>query len=334
MRKVLILAVMTLTVPAHAASYYFSSSTGSDLSGAGTQASPWQTFAGASNHLNSSTFTHGDTIYLKRGDTWSGDQLIPPSSGTSGSPIAFDAYGTGPAPVITAAAPILPFTTPTGDPWSVVSGTVYKATIPSVLSSGTVNMVRFGNIYGRKKTGTCSAAVSNKYDFCVTWPFLYVYSNGVSPVTTYASDGSIVPIVGAGAGLQMIYVSGKSWLTFQHIVIQNFDYVGVGVAGASDNLVFANMESDGMVPYGTTPLGFYVNATNPGSVQFLNDEVRAHDFGWGAANDRNLLGRFGTQTFSLPRLARAQNYFLRLYDNSSPPRYSRYAAALHVDYPL
>jgi hypothetical protein len=63
-------------------------------------------------------------------------------------------------------------------------------------------------------------------------------------------------------------------------------------------------------------------------------EVRAHDYGWGAANDRNLLGRFTTQTFSLPRLARAQNYFLRLYDNSSPPRYSRYAAALHVDYPL
>ena len=63
-------------------------------------------------------------------------------------------------------------------------------------------------------------------------------------------------------------------------------------------------------------------------------EVRAHDYGWGVANDRNLLGRFTTQTFSLPRLARTQNYFLRLYDNSSPPRYSRYAAALHVDYPL
>jgi hypothetical protein len=63
-------------------------------------------------------------------------------------------------------------------------------------------------------------------------------------------------------------------------------------------------------------------------------EVRAHDYGWGTANDRNLLGRFNTQTFSLPRLARTQNYFLRLYDNSSPPRYSRYAAALHVDYPL
>jgi len=59
-----------------------------------------------------------------------------------------------------------------------------------------------------------------------------------------------------------------------------------------------------------------------------------HDYGWGSGNDRNLVGRYNTQTFSVARLARTQNYFLRLYDSSSPPRYSRYAAALHVDYPL
>jgi hypothetical protein len=63
-------------------------------------------------------------------------------------------------------------------------------------------------------------------------------------------------------------------------------------------------------------------------------EVRQNDYGWGQANDRNLLGRFSTQTFSLPRLATTQDYFLRLYDNSSPPKYSRYSAALHIDYPL
>lgn len=63
-------------------------------------------------------------------------------------------------------------------------------------------------------------------------------------------------------------------------------------------------------------------------------EVRENDYGWGQANDRNLLGRFNTQTFSLARLAETQDYFLRLYDNSSPPKYSRYSAALHVDYPL
>jgi hypothetical protein len=143
-----------------------------------------------------------------------------------------------------------------------------------------------------------------------------------------------VPIVSSASGLQMIYVNGKTWLTFQHIRVERFDYVGVGVAGSSDHLVFANMESAGIVPYGTTPLGFYVNASPaPTDIQFLNDEVRMHDFGWSASNDRNLLGRFGERTFTLPRLGRTQNYFLRLYDSSSQPHYSRYAAALHVDYP-
>jgi hypothetical protein len=63
-------------------------------------------------------------------------------------------------------------------------------------------------------------------------------------------------------------------------------------------------------------------------------EVRENDYGWGQANGRNLLGRFTTQTFTLARVAETHNYFLRLYDNSSPPKYSRYSAALHVDYPL
>jgi hypothetical protein len=62
-------------------------------------------------------------------------------------------------------------------------------------------------------------------------------------------------------------------------------------------------------------------------------EVRAHDYGWGPSNDRNLLGRFGSPIFTLSRLGRTQTYFMRLYDSSSPPRYSRYAAALHLDYP-
>jgi hypothetical protein len=63
-------------------------------------------------------------------------------------------------------------------------------------------------------------------------------------------------------------------------------------------------------------------------------EVRWTDFGWGQVNDRNLAGRFSTQTFTVPRLAQVQNYFLRQFDNSVPPRYSRYTTALHLKYPL
>jgi len=63
-------------------------------------------------------------------------------------------------------------------------------------------------------------------------------------------------------------------------------------------------------------------------------EVRWSDTGWGPYNDQNLAGRFTTQTFTLPRLARVQDYYLRQFDGSTPTKYSRYSAALHLDRPL
>ncbi len=63
-------------------------------------------------------------------------------------------------------------------------------------------------------------------------------------------------------------------------------------------------------------------------------EVRYTDAGWGVDNNRNLVGRFTSASFTLTRYARAQTYFLRSYDGSGPPKYSRYSTALHVDYPL
>lgn len=62
-------------------------------------------------------------------------------------------------------------------------------------------------------------------------------------------------------------------------------------------------------------------------------EVRWSDSNWGASNDENLAGRFTTQTFTLSRLAKVQDYFLRQYDASTPPKYSRHSTALHVDQP-
>ena len=55
---------------------------------------------------------------------------------------------------------------------------------------------------------------------------------------------------------------------------------------------------------------------------------------WGPQGDRNLLGRFTTQAFTVTRLTRLITYYLRQYDGSTPPKYSRYSTALHVDYPL
>lgn len=62
-------------------------------------------------------------------------------------------------------------------------------------------------------------------------------------------------------------------------------------------------------------------------------EVRRSDGGWGPANNGNLVGRYQGRTFTVPRLSRIQDYYLRQYDGSNPARYSRYSALLHLDYP-
>lgn len=269
MRGLMVWALVLACAPSWATQYYVSNS-GSDSNNGTSAVTPWQTLA----KVNSSTFNGGDTIYLQRGGVWR-ESLIPPSSGTSASPITFDAYGSGAPPVLTAATP----TSFVSGTWSYISGSVWKAALSTTIASPTVNMVQFGNIWGRRQPygSGCATSIVSKYDWCLSWPYLYVYSpSGTNPVSEYAADGSIVPIIGQVSGLGMIAVMGKTYVTFQHIKIQDFDYVGVNVSGASDYLVFANMESDGMVPYGTTPLGFYVNVSSGygTSIQFLNDDAQ------------------------------------------------------------
>ena len=250
---------------APATRYYVSSSSGSDANNGTSAATPWATLGA---HVNGGTFAAGDVIYLKRGDTWN-EQLVPPSPGTLGNPISFDAYGTGAAPVLT------PIINLTGASWAHNSGNIYTTTLSTAIASPQINNLQLGKLWGRKRSpnpGCTSAGVILGYgDFCVVYPTLYVYSpNGTLPSTYYSS---IVPVVGQASGLAVVSIAGKPWITVQHIKIQSFDYMGVSVTGASDNLVFANMEVDGMVPYGATPLGFYVNAANPTNIQFINDDA-------------------------------------------------------------
>lgn len=63
-------------------------------------------------------------------------------------------------------------------------------------------------------------------------------------------------------------------------------------------------------------------------------EVRRSDRNWGAENDRDFIGRFTTRTFTVPRLTRVVDFFLRQFDDSSPRKYSRNSILLHLDVPL
>ncbi len=112
--------VCVLTTMAGATTYYVDASGGDDTKDGQSLVTAWKTIA----KVNGSTFAAGDQILFKRGEVWR-ESLVPPSSGASGNPIVFDAYGTGDAPTITGYQD-LPSTT-----WTLDSGNIWKASITS-----------------------------------------------------------------------------------------------------------------------------------------------------------------------------------------------------------
>jgi hypothetical protein len=303
------LLMLMLSVGAKATTYYVSSSVGSDLNNGTSVTTPWQTI----RHVNGQTFSAGDSILFKRGDVWN-ESLATSSSGVSGNPIAFDAYGTGAAPNLTGyyAVP--------SSAWVHVTGNAWKAPVPATYTA--INFCLFGSVWGQK-VAAVSSNLTAWGDFYLASGFVYVYSPE-NPASYYV--GAIVPM--ALSNVPVIDVNGQSWLTFQHFLVNWFDQYGVYVQGASDHLVFANMEVDSMIPQGTQPLGFYVDesAPGPGDIKIYNSEGHLNYDAFrfdGAAtaitmvNDKAYGNRDGA-----------------LVDGSSPPKYSRYSAALHVDYPL
>jgi hypothetical protein len=63
-------------------------------------------------------------------------------------------------------------------------------------------------------------------------------------------------------------------------------------------------------------------------------EVRLRDFDFGAGVDQNLVLRSPVRSFSIPRTAQTERYFVRMYDASSPPLYSRHSSAVFTNLPF
>ncbi len=88
-------ATLLGTMSVHATNYYVDSSLGADTN-SGSETTPWKTLA----KVNSARLLPGDKVFFKRGGVWA-ETLTPPASGVDGSPIIFDAYGSGDLPTIT-----------------------------------------------------------------------------------------------------------------------------------------------------------------------------------------------------------------------------------------
>ena len=117
MRKGLLVLLCFASTIASATDYYVSSS-GNDSSNGLSSSSPWRTIAKVNSEF--ARMIPGDRILFNRGNTFYGTLIIS-RSGSSGSPITFDAYGSGENPVISA------FTIISG--WTSEGNGIYSKTL-------------------------------------------------------------------------------------------------------------------------------------------------------------------------------------------------------------
>ncbi|MEO6803555.1 MAG: hypothetical protein ABI197_09975, partial [Granulicella sp.] len=63
-------------------------------------------------------------------------------------------------------------------------------------------------------------------------------------------------------------------------------------------------------------------------------EVRLRDGDFGPSVDQDLVLRSTVRSFSIPRVAQLERYFVRMYDGSNPPLYSRFSSAVFTNVPV
>jgi len=182
--------------PARSATYYVDAKNGNDANSGTSPNSAWKSL----EKINTFQFGPGDSILLKRGETWR-EQLNFPSAGAEGRPIVLDAYGTGELPVISGADTIPSNSwnaSPTANIWQAG-----VATEP--------NVVIFDGAKGNKQTAP--EELKQPMDWFWSAGTLYVFAPA-NPGQAFAKSG-----VEAGARLSAINLSGKSYVAVRNIAV-------------------------------------------------------------------------------------------------------------------
>lgn len=214
-----LLVILALCYPAWATTYYVDNcvTIGSDSNDGTSTSTPWLTIA----HVNAHTFSPGDSVLFQKTCTWR-QQLTVPSSGSSGSPITFGAYGTGANPLINGSGLISGFRA-----YSSGGPNIYQA--PVTAYTGIPQKVWFNNTLGTPKSSTRALTGPNEWYW--NSGTLYVYST-TNPATAYTSPGIEAAIFDG------VYIT-TSYITINGISTTK-GYYGVQV-NASSNLNSVNI---------------------------------------------------------------------------------------------
>lgn len=93
----------------------------------------------------------------------------------------------------------------------------------------------------------------------------------------------------------------------------------------------ANLESLTVTSVTSSQINVSANVTPPAGGGF---EVRRRDWSFGPGTNSDLVLRSPVPNFIIPREAVMEQYYMRMYDGSTPPNYSRFSAAVFVNLPL
>ena len=181
-----------------AAIYYIDATEGNDFNNGTSEATPWKTIA----QVNSNSFSPGDSILFKRGETWR-ETLVCPSSGSTDSVITFGAYGTGAAPIISGSDLITAG-------WSKDSANIWKVTVtpqPNIL-------------YFNGARGTLVSAKTNiTAEFNWYWAsnVLYVWSpDDENPGVHYTAPG-----IEGGNRVRVLDTNNNSYVTIDGLTLRD-----------------------------------------------------------------------------------------------------------------
>jgi hypothetical protein len=95
--------------------------------------------------------------------------------------------------------------------------------------------------------------------------------------------------------------------------------------------VLANLQQLQVVSATGTALQVDAGTAPPAGGGF---EVRRRDGDFGPGVDQDLVLRSPVRTFSIPREGQVEHYYVRMYDASTPPVYSRFSSAVFTDFPV
>jgi len=197
---------------------------GSDNNLGTSSTSAWQTIA----MVNGRTFVAGDNILFKRGETWR-EQLRVPSSGKSGSPITFGAYGMGAKPRLLGSVN----RSQTKD-WTNESGSIWYASAPVDVG----NLIFDGGLsWGVKKRYKSDLGTQDDFWFDSASLRVYMYSS-VNPASKYNEiECALNDLTGDYTKGSIVRVSTRDYITVQDLEISYGGNLGVDIKRGSGNVI-------------------------------------------------------------------------------------------------